>query len=157
MHSSDTLVAEGRRGDMRVLVIDRSKIACHEMAKYLDGLGHDVIAVNRVEDAIDTISVSRAWVEQFGAIILTADPEGRTPIMWFLKYLHNRHKELGVIPTLLQSTDDLYLAEGDQVDLTKLSERHFPFVWYHRLNLKKLSYFKQFFSEWAAKPEDPTH
>lgn len=143
---------------MRVLVIDRSKTAANEMVKYLSALGHTAIAVNRVEDAVETLAASLTWEEQFAAIILTADPLRSNPILWFLKYLNNRHSEVGVIPTLLQSEESLYEAEGDKVDLRTLSNQQFPFVWYHELNLKKekRGYFQRFLKERVMKTKGPT-
>jgi CheY-like chemotaxis protein len=133
---------------MLVLVVDRSKIACETMCKYLEALGYTAIAVNSVEDAVETLTASFTWSGmKFSAIILTADASRKMPVLWFLKYLNNRRNELGVTPVLLQSDHPLYEAEGDTVDLSTLSARQFPFVWYHTMDLKKMRYFQQFFKE----------
>lgn len=132
---------------MRVLIIDRSKFARDSMIRYLRELGHDAIAVRDVEDAVETLAASLSWEEQFSAIIITADPLRKTPVLWFLKYLNNRRNEYGIIPCLLQSEEPLYEAEGDRVDLRELAHRGFPFVWYHTLNLEKFGYFQRFLKE----------
>lgn len=140
---------------LHILVIDPSKPACNEMTRYLRELGHASIAVNRAEDAADTLAASLAWEDQFDAIIITADLPRRNHVLWFLRYLNNRRSEYGVIPCLLQSEDPIYQSEGDRVDLRTLSNRQFPFIWYHPINFKKMGYFQRFFRERVREKKGP--
>lgn len=145
----------GNRGVFAVLIliIDPSRLASDEMVRHLEGLGHRSIAVSRVEDAVDTLSASLSWWEQFNAIIITADPFKKIKVLWFLRYLNNRRYEYGVIPCLLQSENPSYDGEGDRVDLRTLSNLQFPFVWYHHTDMKKLGYIQTFLNRRVLKKQ----